>query len=86
MDLEPNRNRELAICTTNNQWIIGYYMGNGQFRITTRYSLKSDGSWHEETSFIHIGSVKRWVELDVLPNGLKIEPRGNNIRTDGFTW
>ncbi len=64
MDHEPNKMRELAILTKLGQWIIGYYMGDGNFRITTRYSLKSDGSWHEETSFLHIASVERWVELD----------------------
>lgn len=61
---EPNKNRELAICTSHNQWIIGFYVGDGIFKVTTRYSLLDDGTWREETTKIHISSVSRWVEID----------------------
>lgn len=63
---EPNKQRELAILTIHNQWIIGFYVGADIFLVTTHYVLRDDGKFEELTMHMHRSVVERWVELDSL--------------------
>ena len=85
-NLEPNKNRELAVCTIHDQWLIGYYVGDGLIKATTQYVLRPDGKFEEMTTTIHMSAISRWVELENRTTDGHLEglPRGEGNDSGGY--